>query len=476
MLDVASSGEEGGRPARRPVRPPRSTIHPDAIRAYDVRGVVGRHLTAPGIRAVGLSYATAARERGLRRIAVGRDGRTSSPTFQQALVRGLVEGGIEVTCIGLGPTPMLAFAVRELGLDGGVMVTASHNPPGENGLKLLLGDERIHGEALRRLVAREGRPAPGGWARQADVSAPYLDALGAAAADLRPMTVAWDCGNGATGPLVEALTRLIPGRHLLLHTKVDGTFPNHHPDPAVERNLADLKAAVIAEGCDVGFAFDGDGDRLGAVADTGEVVWSDQLLLLLAQDLLARRPGAWIVGDVKCSRVLFDGIAARGGRPVMAPSGYVLVREAMRTQGALLGGELSGHIFFANEWHGVDDALYAAIRTLAALSRSGRTLGEFLGALPPSAASPEMRICCENPRELVRRTAERLAGAAGGLALDDRLGLRVDRPDGWWLLRASGTEPKITCRCEAADAEGLARLEAELFAELRASGLEPESA
>lgn len=469
MLEVARSGGEGEFAADLRARAPRSTIHPDAIRAYDIRGVVGRHLTAPAMRALGQSYAALARERGLRRIAVGRDGRTSSAAFEQALVQGLVEGGMAVTCIGLGPTPMLAFAARELALEGGVMVTASHNPPGENGLKLVLGDQRIYGEALHRLVALDGEAAPGGSVRQADISRPYLDALGAAAAGLRPMTVAWDCGNGATGPIVEALTRRLPGEHLLLHTRLDGRFPNHHPDPAVEGNLADLKAAVLAAGCDVGFAFDGDGDRLGVVANTGRVVWSDQLLLLLGQDLLAHRPGAAIVGDVKCSRVLFEGITARGGRAVMAPSGYVLVREAMRAAGALLGGELSGHIFFASEWHGVDDALYAAIRTLAALCRSGRTLDEFLNALPPSAATPEIRIRCPEPHELVRRTAARVAGA--GAAVDDRLGLRVERPDGWWLLRASGTEPKITCRCEAADAEGLARLKAELHAELRASGL-----
>ena len=471
MLDAAGSSKEGARLPPRRRRAALAMIHPDAIRAYDIRGVVGRHLTAPAMRRLGLSYSALARQRGLRGIAVGRDGRESSADFEQALAAGLAEGGMAVTCIGLGPTPMLTFAVRELSLDGGVMVTASHNPPGENGVKLLLGDERIYGEALQRLVALEGQATPGGSMRHVDITAPYLDALSAAAAGSRPMTVAWDCGNGATGPMVEALTRRLPGRHVLLHTEVDGRFPNHHPDPAVENNLADLKAAVLAERCDVGFAFDGDGDRLGVVASTGRVVWSDQLLLLLAEDLLARRPGAAIVGDVKCSRILFDGVAARGGRAVMAPSGYVLVREAIRAEGALLGGELSGHIFFANDWHGVDDALFAALQTLAAVSSSGRSLDDFLNALPPSAATPEMRIACAQPRELVRRTAERLAGT--GVQVDDRLGLRVNRPDGWWLLRASGTEAKITCRCEAADAAGLARIQAELFAELRASGLEP---
>lgn len=447
-------------------------IHPDAIRAYDIRGTVGEHLSAEGFRRLGLNFASLARRRGLRRIAVGRDGRTTSPELEAAVIEGLVQGGIAVTRIGLGPTPKLAFAVRSLDLDGGVMVTASHNPPGENGLKLLLGGERIYGGALRRLARRKATPAPGGSVRGLDVTAAYVQALAADAGALRPMTVAWDCGNGAVGPVARALTPRLPGRHLLLHDEVDGRFPHHHPDPAVEANLEDLKAAVRAEGCDVGFAFDGDGDRMGAVAADGRVVWSDQLLLLLAQDLLARRPGAAVVGDVKCSRLLFDGVAAAGGRPVMSPSGYVLVRETMRDEDALIGGELSGHMFFADAWHGVDDALYAAVRTLLALSRREGGLAAFLDALPPSTATPEMRIPCRDARRVVERTSARLTGRGGGAA-DGRLGLRVTRPDGWWLLRASGTEPKITCRCEAADPAGLLRLKAELFRELRASGVEP---
>lgn len=448
-------------------RAPGPCIHPAAVRAYDIRGVAGREVTAAGVRALGLSYAAAARERGLARIAVGRDGRLSSPGLERALVGGLVAGGLQVVRIGLGPTPKLAFAVRRLGLDGGIMVTASHNPPNENGLKLLLGAERLHGAALAELVETPGRPVPGGRAEDASVCEAYVAALARAAAGIRPLSVAWDCGNGATGPAVEQLVRRLPGRHVLLNTAVDGRFPNHHPDPAVAANLAQLGQAVRDNGCDLGIAFDGDGDRIGVVDEAGEPLWADQLLLLLACDLLERRPGAAVVADVKSSRRLFEGVSACGGRPVMAPSGYVLVREAMRRERALLAGELSGHIFFA-DWHGTDDALYAAIRTLAALSRRDRSLGDFRRALPPSCATPELRLPCPNAAEVVREAADRLDLPD----LDPAMGIRRDTEDGWWLIRASGTEPKITCRCEADTPDALDRVQASLRAHLKACGVE----
>jgi phosphomannomutase len=446
-------------------------LHPDAVRAYDIRGVVGRHVTAAGVRRLGLGYAALARSRGLSRIGVGRDGRLSSPELERALVLGLVQGGLQVERIGLGPTPELGFAVRTRGLDGGVMVTASHNPADENGLKLLLGAERIHGQALASLVALEGAAAPGGWARTAPVREQYLDALASAGAEIRPMSVAWDCGNGATGAVVERLVRRLPGRHVLLNTRIDGRFPNHHPDPAVLSNLQPLREAVVAEGCDLGLAFDGDGDRIGVVDETGEPIWSDHLLLFLAEDLLRRHPGAGVVGDVKSSRLLFDGVARLGGRPVMAPSGYVLIREAMKREQALLAGELSGHLFFADEWDGTDDALYAAVRTLAALSRSGRTLDKFRAGLPPSFATPELRIACPGAQTVVRKIA-----ALAGHACDPAMGVRLETEDGWWLVRASGTEPKITCRCEAGSEAALGRLSDGLRQRLRACGVEPPDA
>lgn len=466
---------EDGRPSP-PVapRPSEGRIRPEAIRAYDIRGLAGRDIDRSGAYALGLSYASAARRAGLSRVGVGRDGRLSSASLEQALVWGLMDGGLRVERIGLGPTPMLGFAVRELLLDGAVMVTASHNPPGENGFKILMGDQRVHGQKLRELVETKGERETCGSARRVDVLESYVDELARAADGMAPLRIAWDCGHGATGPAVERLAGRLPGVHHLLNTEVDGRFPAHHPDPAVAGNLSQLADTVIAEGCDLGVAFDGDGDRLGVVDAHGRVLWADQLLLLLARDLLARRPGAAVVGDIKCSKVLFDGVAQAGGRAALSPSGYVLVREAMQRENAALAGELSGHIFFAEGWGGVDDALYAAIRTFLALSRLPGGLAAFRDSLPPSFATPEVRVPVDEPRkaEIVAEVAARLAGEGG--TYDPALGLRVERPDGWWLLRASGTEPKITCRCEAVHPDGLERLRAELRQHLQACGIEAE--
>jgi phosphomannomutase len=291
---------------------------------------------------------------------------------------------------------------------------------------------------------------------------------------MAPLKVAWDCGHGAAGPLVERIAPLLPGRHVLLNTAVDGRFPAHHPDPALAGNLSQLAEAVVAGGCDLGVAFDGDGDRLGVVDADGRILWADQLLLLLARDLLARRPGACVVADVKCSRVLFEGVAAAGGRCVRAPSGYVRVREALRREGAALGGELSGHIFFAEGSPGGDDAVYAAIQAFQAISRVQGGLRAFRDSLPPSFATPELRIPCADARkrQVVAEVAKRLAAA--GAVRDPWSGVRMETADGWWLLRASGSEAKLTARCESVHPDGLERLRAELRRQLQLSGVEAE--
>jgi phosphomannomutase len=474
MMGPEALSETGGRGRAVEPRPAEGRIPRQAVRAYDIRGVAGRDIDRSGAYALGLSYARAARAEGLSRVGVGRDGRLSSASLEQALVWGLMDGGLRVERIGLGPTPMLGFAVRELALDGALMVTASHNPPAENGFKILMGDSRVHGERLRALVDTPGEREVCGFARRVEVIELYVEELARAAREMAPLKIAWDCGNGATGPILDRLARRLPGEHHLLNTEVDGRFPAHHPDPAVAENLAELAELVVAQGCDLGVAFDGDGDRLGVVDGEGRVLWADQLLLLLARDLLGQQPGATVVGDVKCSKVLFDGIAQAGGRAAMSPSGYVLVREAMQREGAALAGELSGHIFFADSWGGVDDALYAAIRTFIALSRLPGGLAGFRDSLPPSFATPELRLACPEPRKaaIVAEVAERLV-AEGGV-FDPALGLRVERPDGWWLLRASGTEPKLTCRCEAVHPDGLERLRAELKRHLSLSGIEAE--
>jgi len=461
---VAPTPSPSGVPAR---------IAPTAIRAYDIRGHAGRDIDRGGAYALGLAYAGQARRAKVDHVAVARDGRLSSPTLEQALVWGLMDGGLRVERLGVGPMPMLAFGVRELGLGGGIMVTASHNPPAENGFKIMLGEARVHGEALAALVRGPCERRRCGSARRRAMMGAYVEALAQAADGMDELTVAWDCGHGATGPVVEQLAPLLPGRHILINTEVDGRFPAHHPDPAEAANLSQLAEAVTAHRCDLGVAFDGDGDRLGVVDAHGRILWADQLLLLLARDLLARHPGAAVVGDVKCSKVLFDGIAAAGGRGVRSPSGYVFVREAMLAEGAMLAGELSGHIFFADDWGGSDDAVYAALRTFLALSRLHGGLAGFRDSLPPSFATPELRIPCAEARKeaVVAEVAERLGD---GYDLDPLLGVRVETADGWWLLRASGTEPKLSARCESAHPDGLDRLRAELRRQLQLSGIEAE--
>jgi phosphomannomutase len=283
--------------------------------------------------------------------------------------------------------------------------------------------------------------------------------------------VVWDCGNGAVGAVIGALTQRLPGRHTLLNAVVDGCFPAHHPDPSVPENLRQLQASVLAERADVGIAFDGDGDRIGVVDSSGAIVWPDQLLLLLACELLDSRSGVSVVADVKSSRVLFDEVARRGGRPVMAPSGYVRVRAAMLREKAPLAGEMSGHLFFADCWHATDDALFVAMRLLLALGR--RELAEFRQSLPIYAATPELRLPCPEHRkeQVISEVSARLR-ACDDVRVDMTDGLRVTTEDGWWLLRASGTEPKLTARCEAADAQGLERLQRALRGHLARSGIE----
>ena len=453
------------------LRPRRHPLNPALRKTYDLRGTIGRTLGDEDARSAGLRFAALARARGLSRIVVSRDGRLSSPGLESALVEGLRAGGMAVHRLPLGPTPLVSFAVHRLGLDGGIMVTGSHNPPDQNGFKLLLGGDPLHGAALAGLWQVEPDESPGGSIQEVDVTEEYLAALvdEVRGIDLGP--IAWDSGNGAPGAIVERLTARLGGSHHLLHTDIDGRFPNHHPDPSVPDNLIDLQEAVRRDECAIGFAFDGDGDRVGVVDETGTIVWADQLMLLLARDILAERPRSVVVADVKSSNVLFDGIEAAGGRPVMGPSGYVLVRELMIREGSPMSGEMSGHIFFGDRWHHADDGLYVAIRTLRALARSGRSLREFRESLPATYATPELRLSCPDERKesVLAGVAKRLG--AEGAEVDRTDGLRVTERDGWWLLRASGTEPKLTARVEANSPEARDRLQSELFDRLTEAGL-----
>jgi phosphomannomutase len=450
-------------------------FHPTALREYDIRGIVGQTLDTADANALGRSFGTRIARTGGRRVAVGFDGRASSPGFATAIVAGLNASGITAVRIGLGPTPMLYYAVHELGCDGGIMVTGSHNPPDYNGFKLLLASGPFYGADI---VALGEMAAAGDWvdgaagAEDVDLIDRYVARL-VRDLDVPPFRIAWDAGNGAAGPVVDRLTKLIPGTHHTLFTDVDPAFPNHHPDPTEEKNLADLKRVVIDHGCDFGVAFDGDGDRIGAVDGQGRVVWGDQLLAILAEPVLAALPGATIIADVKASAMLFDRVRELGGVPLMAKTGHSLIKAKMQETGAPLAGEMSGHIFFAHDWYGFDDGLYAAVRLIGAIAASSRSLAALKDAMPPLVNTPELRVQSSEDRKfaVVAEVLARLR--AVGADVDETDGARVTTADGWWLLRASNTQDVLVARAEATNVAALARLLTDLNTALAASGVDP---
>jgi phosphomannomutase len=443
------------------------------LREYDVRGIVGQTLNPDDAYALGRSYAALAVSEGARKVAVGRDGRTHSPEMEAALVRGLTEGGLDVVRIGMGPSPMLYFAVSTLDVDGGVQVTGSHNPADYNGFKMLLNGRSVFGAEIQDLGRRaaEGDWSEGqGAVEEADIVDAYVDAL-VRGFDGEAYRIGWDAGNGAGGPILDRLVQRLPGEHHTIYTEVDGRFPNHHPDPTVEANLSDLKKLVADKGLDFGIAFDGDADRIGAVDARGRVIWGDQLLIILAADVLKDQPGATIIADVKASQTLFDRIAQMGGTPLMWKTGHSLIKSKMKETGAPLAGEMSGHIFFKHLWYGFDDALYAAIRLIRAISASGKSLTVLKDEMPVSVATPELRFQVDEARKfaVIDEVAERLA--AEGAEVNSTDGVRVKTVDGWWLLRASNTQDVLVARAEAKDQAGLDRLMVTVNQQLEKSGI-----
>ncbi|RZT47293.1 phosphomannomutase [Sphingomonas sp. BK036] len=446
---------------------------PTSLREYDIRGIVGKALGPADAVAIGRGFATRIREAGGRRVVVGYDGRLSSPALEAALVTGLTAGGVDVVRIGLSTSPMLYYAEATLEVDGGIQVTGSHNPPEYNGFKIVQARAPFFGDAIQGLATLA---ATGAWSEGAGIvtNADVLDAYvarlvaGYAGGAYR---MGWDTGNGASGPAIEKLVKLLPGEHHVLFADVDGNFPNHHPDPTVESNLADLKQLVVEKNLDFGLAFDGDGDRIGAVDALGRVIWGDQILAILVEPALREHPGAPIVADVKSSQALFDRIAALGGEPVMAPTGHSLMKTAMTRTGAPIGGELSGHLFFAGEYYGFDDAHYAAVRLIRAVHLSGQSLTELCDAMPALVATPDLRFPVDDARKfaVVDEVIARLQ--ADGVEMNLTDGARVTTADGWWLLRASNTQAMLTVRAEAKDQAALDALLAEVDAQLAASGV-----
>jgi phosphomannomutase len=449
---------------------------PTILREYDIRGTVGSTLFEADALALGRAFAVCIAEAGGKRAAVGRDGRLSSPALEQALVQGLTESGIDVVRIGLGPTPMLYYAASTQGVDAGIMVTGSHNPPDQNGFKLVLRKRSFYGADIQRLgeiAATAGFRSGAGKVSTVELLSEYVARLVKDYDGKRALTVVWDAGNGATGQALVRLTRKLPGKHILLNEAIDGRFPAHHPDPTEAKNLVQLQAAVKDNRADLGIAFDGDGDRIGVVDALGRILWGDQLMTVLAADVIREKPGATIIADVKASQVLFDEIARIGGTPLMWRTGHSIIKSKMAEINAPLAGEMSGHIFYADHYYGYDDALYAGVRLIGILGRSDASLAAMRDRLPQVVNTPELRFPCDEARKfaVVSEVRDRLKAA--GAEMTDIDGVRVKTADGWWLLRASNTQAVLVARAEARDAAALDRLKAALTSELRASGVEP---
>ena len=452
-------------------------FHPSSLREYDIRGIVGETLGEADAYAIGRGFGTRVRRNGGTRVAVGYDGRVSSTALESELVRGLRETGIDVVRVGLGPTPMLYYAEATLEVDGGVQVTGSHNPGEYNGFKMVLAHAPFYGADIRDLDRlSEGAD----WETGAGAVSDYviIDDYVARLVrdyDAGSFRIGWDAGNGAAGDVIEKLVKLLPGEHFTIFTDIDGTFPNHHPDPTDEKNLSDLKALVAANNLHFGLAFDGDGDRIGAVDGLGRVVWGDQILSILAEPVLKALPGATIIADVKASQALYDRVSELGGEPLMWKTGHSLIKTKMKETGAPLAGEMSGHVFFAKDYYdfyGFDDAQVAAIQLIRAIASQGGSLTALKDAMPPMINTPEMRFQVDESRKfaVIDEVLDRLEAEGADVNRTD--GARVNTPDGWWLLRASNTQDVLVARAEAQDEAGLARLMAMIDAQLAASGLE----
>lgn len=455
-------------------------FHETVLREYDIRGIIGETLGAEDARAIGRGFATLLRRAGGSKVAVGYDGRTSSPMLEHALIEGLTASGCDVVRVGMGPTPMLYYAEASAEeVHGGIQITGSHNPANYNGFKMVFQGRPFFGRDILTLgeMAAAGDWLDGtGRVETREILEEYVTRLLAGLVGVNPaaldgMRIGWDAGNGAAGPALEMLAARLPGEHHLLYTEVDGNFPNHHPDPTVEANLADLKALVAAKSLDFGVAFDGDGDRIGAIDGQGRVIWGDQLLMIYAEDLLKTRSNATIIADVKASRALFDHVAACGGQPLMWKTGHSLIKSKMKEVSSPLAGEMSGHVFFADTYYGFDDALYAGVRLMAASARLGKSITELRGEMPQMINTPEMRFQVDESRKFaaIDEVAARLAGSPANV--DGTDGVRVTTDDGWWLLRASNTQDVLVARAESDSEAGLERLMAQIDEQLALSGL-----
>jgi len=436
------------------------------FRQYDIRGHAERDFGDDFVDALGRALGTFYAERGLKRIAVGRDCRLSSPRLHEALCVGLRQTGMNIVDIGVGPTPLLYFAVHHLDLDGGVQITGSHNPPDENGFKMMVGKDSLYGadiiELRDTMESNSFREAPGGTLEVVDPRPAYVEH---AQQDIqlgrKDIRFAVDAGNGAGGPLALRTLRALGLDPVALLCDMDGTFPVHHADPTDPETLELLKDRVLEDGLELGFAYDGDADRVGVIDARGEVIWGDKLMIILSRALLEKHPGATIIAEAKCSQTMYDDIAARGGRGILWKTGHSLIKTKMKEEGALLAGEMSGHLFFADRYYGFDDAIYATLRILELLSHSRIPLHEMLGDVPKTFATPEIRLECDDARkfDLVQQVVEHYRPTHALMDID---GARIQFNGGWALVRASNTQPVLVLRFEADSEERLASIRSEV--------------
>jgi phosphomannomutase len=457
------------------------TFNPTILREYDIRGTVDKTISADDSYAVGRCFGTVVARKNGKKVGLCYDGRHSSSTFAHSMIKGLMECGLTVESYGLGPTPLSYYALHERGLDASISITGSHNPYDQNGIKMTLKEGPFFGAKIKALSMMAGMgdvvTAEGGSTELVNIYDAYLDRI---VADYKsngkpPLNIVWDAGNGVVGAVLRRFADRLPGKHILLYEDVNGDFPNHHPDPLVEKNLADLKKAVLENNFDLGIAFDGDGDRIGVVDRTGEVIWPDQLLVLYARELLQRDPGATVIADIKCSKSTLDLIAADGGKPILWKAGHSLVKAKMKETGAALGGELSGHIFIKDGFYGYDDALYGAVRLLNVIHALG-DLSELKKIFPKTFATPEIRFHVpeKDKFDLVKGVKDfaqtRIPGNPEVLDID---GVRVNTAEGWWLIRASNTESALTARAEGTTQGNLKKLVDTLKTALQMSGCNP---
>lgn len=443
-------------------------INPQIFRQYDIRGLVGIDLNPGVMELLGRSFASYASAKGARDAAVGRDNRETSPDYQAAFIEGMRAGGIDVVNIGQAPTPAMYFAVLALKKGSGATVTASHNPPQFNGLKLRIGERAVFGDGiqeLRSLADKGDFPSTEGKLETQIIRDSYIDNITSRIKLARPVKVVVDCGNGTTGPFAVPLLEALGCELIQLYTEPDGTFPNHLPDPTVKKYLTDLSKVVRAEGAELGIAYDGDGDRLGVLDERGRIVWADRLMVLFARQILPKHPGSSIVFDAKCSLGLIEEIEKLGGAPVMWKTGYPLIQSKMLETGAPMAGEMSGHLYFADEYHNFDDALYASCRVLSLVSGLDGPFSDALKSVPDYPSTPEIRAKCPDEKkfDVIKRMKERFRERYSIIEID---GVRALMNDGWALIRASNTEPVIVLRFEARSEERLREIMDEVRAVL----------